>query len=392
MKLYSIAFHNMRRKKAKALGILFVLTLAVTLTVALTVLARTTEQELQNSFDKIGSNMVIVPKEQDLTLNYNGVTVPGVSLAVQELEEKNLALIKTIKNKESIANVAPKLIGMSKVGDKPALIVGTNLSSELAMKAWWNFQDGKSARTLVKLVGVNDVVVGSDAAKRLGLKTGDTVSLGRNRFVVKGILQNLGSEEDNVVFLDLHKAQEILNKPGKVSFVELAALCYTCPIDEIVKQISAVLPDAKVSALRQSLDLRKQTVERFAQTARAVAGAILLLGVLITANAIMGTINERTREIGVFRAIGFRKTHIAKIILTEELILAIMAALLGGLIGGAGAIIIAPIIMDLPLKVSFVPMDALLALAVSVGTALLAAVYPLIKAMRLNPADALRML
>ena len=392
MKLHSISFNNMRRRKAKALSVFFVLTLAVALTVALTVLARTTEEELQNSFDKVGSNMVIVPKTQDLTLSYNGVSVPGVAVAVQEMDEKNLPLIYTIKNKESIALVAPKLIGNAKVAGKDALIVGVNLGSELTMKSWWNLQGGGAAKKLAKTIANNEVILGLDASKKLNLKSGSNVSIGGQTFKVRAVLESMGSEEDNVVFLDLHKAQQILNKPGKISFVELAALCYTCPIEEIVKQIENVLPDAKVSALRQSLDQRKQTVERFAKTARAVAIAILFLGILITANTVASSINERSREIGIFRAIGFRKSHIVRIIFTEISISAFAAAIVGGLIGGATAVFIAPVIMDLPLKVHFLFQDVILACGVSGGTAILASLFPMLKVIAQSPADALRTL
>lgn len=392
MKLHSISFHNMRRRKAKALGIFFILTLAVTLTVTLTILARTTEKELQNSFDKVGSNMVIVPKSQDVALSYNGVTVPGVTLAVQEIEEKDIARIRTIKNKESIAIVAPKLIGTATINNKSALLVGVDLSNELAMKAWWSFADGKSAKVLAKQITADNAIVGADAAKRLGINTGDKINVGGQSFTVIDVLQSMGSEEDNGVFLDLHKTQKILNKPGKVSFVELAALCYTCPIEKIIGQISEVLPDTKVSAIVQSLEQRKQTVERFSKTARAIAIAIIILGILITANTVTSAINERTREIGIFRAIGFRKSHIARIIFTELTITSLLAALVGGALGAAIAVGIAPIIIDLPLKVSLIPNDALLALAISIGTAAISAIYPMFKVMRLNPADALRAL
>jgi putative ABC transport system permease protein len=382
----------MRRRKAKALAVFFVLTLAVALTVALTVLARTTEEELQNSFDKVGSNIVIVPKTQDLTLSYNGISVPGVTLDVQEMDEKNLALIKTIKEKSSIAVVAPKLIGNTTIAGKAALIVGVNLSSELAMKSWWNLEDGTTARKLAKTIANDEVIVGSDASKYLNLKSGSSVSIGAKTFKVRAVLQSMGSEEDKVLFIDLHKAQEILNKPGKVSFVELAALCYTCPIDKIVQQISAVLPDTKVSALRQSLDQRKQTVERFAKTARAVAIAILILGILITANTVAASINERSREIGIFRAIGFRKIHIVKIIFAELSISAFAAAFVGGILGGGMAFVIAPVIMDLPLKVHFIFQDVILAIGVSAGTAIVASLLPMLKVIAKSPADALRTL
>ena len=61
-------------------------------------------------------------------------------------------------------------------------------------------------------------------------------------FTVASVLNATGSQEDGLIYADLGVVQGLLGKPGKVSLVEVSALCSTCPIEDIVSQIGDACP------------------------------------------------------------------------------------------------------------------------------------------------------
>ncbi len=101
---------------------------------------------------------------------------------------------------------------------------------------------------------------------------------------------------------------------------EVAALCKDCPIEAMVKQISDALPGAKVMAIQQVVKSRMETLAQFKKFSYGISGIILLIGSLVVLVTMMGSVRERTDEIGIFRAIGFRKGHIMKIVFMEAAI------------------------------------------------------------------------
>ena len=116
----------------------------------------------------------------------------------------------------------------------------------------------------------------------------------------------------------------------------------------------------------------------------------LLLVVLVT---MMGSVRERTKEIGIFRAIGYRKGHIMRIVFTEAAIVSGLAGVIGYWLG-YGAIKIGMIVFSEG-HPAMVPVDIVLALnavLIALAVGLLSSAYPAVMAARLDPNDALRTL
>jgi putative ABC transport system permease protein len=103
-----------------------------------------------------------------------------------------------------------------------------------------------------------------------------------------------------------------------------------------------------------------------------------------------GAVRERTREIGIFRALGFRKSHIIKIILYEGLIISIIGGIIGFLIGMLLANYAAPVFFDSDVRVTWNVILFLIAILISVVIGLLSSIFPALKAAKLDPAEALR--
>ena len=95
-----------------------------------------------------------------------------------------------------------------------------------------------------------------------------------------------------------------------------------------------MLPGVKVSAIQQVVKTRMHALEQFRAFSLGVAAVVILIGALVVFVTMMGSVNERTREIGIFRALGFRRGHVVRLILMEALAwLSLLSGLLGYLAG-----------------------------------------------------------
>lgn len=382
MRLSTISLNNLRRRRGKALLLVVGLAVGVATVVSMLAITAALRADTERKIDQYGANILVMPRADDLALSYGGVAV-GVSYATQELSASDVAAIWTIKNSENISTVAPKLLGPVEVGGTRALLVGVDFPEELRLKRWWSFE-GRAP------TGPDQVIVGQDAAHRLKLAPGSPLELLGRRFTVSGVLNPIGSQEDSLIYADLAVVQELLGKPGRVSLVEVSALCSTCPIEEIVAQIGDRLPQAKVSALAQVMKSREQTVEQLGNFSVAVSGVVLLVGGLVVLTTMMSSVNERTREIGVFRAVGFRRSHVARIILMEAAILSLLSGLVGWVVGTWGSSLVAAKVARLEVPVEWDPLLAGWALGLALLVGVAGSLYPALRASALDPAEALR--
>lgn len=360
------------------------LSLGVAMVVGMFSVTEAMREDIQDKLDAYGANMVITPKSEDLSLNYAGVSIGSFSGEEGLLTEQDAAKIRTIKNARNINIVAPKLVGLVKAGRERAVVVGAKLREEFKMKKWWNILAGR------RPAGENEVLIGGDLAKKRGWKVGSPVELEGKRFRVAGILARVGSQEDGLIFMDLKRAQELMGKPGDVNLIETSAWCKNCPIDEIARQTRQVIPNANVSAVRQAAKSRDAIVSRFFAFAAILSVAIAAVAGLVVFANVLTAARERRREIGIFRAVGYRKSHILAIILAETVLGGAVAGAIGWFVGFLAARFLGQLAAGLDVVP---PLDLKLALAAVASTPLISAVasaYPAFVAANADPAEALR--
>ncbi len=385
MKLHNISFGNIRRRKAKMLFLALGLIIGISTIVTLLAITETMTLEIEERLNKFGANIVMVPKTENLSLNYGGIDVGGVSYEVKEFDQENLGKIRTIENAKNLGVVAPKVLGAVEVTGKKVLLMGVIFEEELALKTWWQ-KKGKFPEA------DNQVLLGSAAASILGKNPGDTMSMGGRPFTVSGVLLSTGGSEDNAVITEMGAAQAILGKTGKVSMVEIAAFCRGCPITELTLQIAEVFPNGKVTAMKQAVMSKMQSIEMFKSFSLGVSVLVIGIGALLVMVTMMGSVNERTREIGIFRAIGFRQTHVMQIILLEALVLGIFGGIVGFALGNVVAWGVIPLVIDEGVFAGINYKLGGISLLMSAALSLLASLYPAFKAGRMDPSDALRAL
>lgn len=395
MTLRDIAVLNLRRRKAKAAFVLAGLVIGVATMVALVGLAETLTHQINHKLEKYGANILVTPRSDQLALSYEGLNLGGFVYEAKELRQEDLAGIHQIKNASNLAAVGPLVLGAARVGgagggqgDGPprqALLAGFDLDASEVLKPWWKVEGQWPA--------AGEVMPGAEAARLLGLAAGGEVELNGRRLAISGVLAPTGSQDDGLIFLNLEDAQELLDKRGLVSMVEVAALCKDCPVDEMVEQIAAVLPGAKVMAIQSVVKGRLETVRHFHSFALGVSALVAALGALVVLVTMMASVKERTGEIGVFRAIGFRRAHVMRVVLWEALLLSLAAGLLGYLAGFAAGQAALPFFSEgHGASLAFNPLLLGGALAMALAAGLGASLYPAWLAARLDPHQALRAL
>ncbi len=384
MKLHNIAFLSLRRRKAKTIFLIVGLFLSVASVVTLITVSENINRSVAINLDEFGANIIITPKSDQLIINYGGLSLGEVSFNNSQLSENDLQKINTIKNRKNLSIISPKLFETVNLKGKNVLIAGVRFSEELKLKKWWAI-NGKSP------LSPNNLLLGSNTASALQTKINDTLVINEQQFIVSGILSNTGSQDDGLIFMDILTAQTLFRKPSKLSLIEIAALCYDCPIEDIVSQTASVLPTANVTPIKQNIESKMMAVHSFERFSIGISLVMLVTSFLIVFANVNASVTERTKEIGIFKSVGYRKSHILKIILTEVIAASLTAGLLGFLVGISVAKIVLPFlsmhgINSFAYNFTTLPIAVLLSLFVGIT----ACIYPAIKASRLDPIAAFR--
>lgn len=383
MTLKQIAIRNLLRRKAKSAFILAGLVVGCATVVAVVGFVEATARDINHKLEKYGANILVVPRSENLPLTYGGLTLGGVSFEVEEIRESDLAAVHHIKNARNIAALGPLVLGVVAVQNRKVLMAGVDFRASGILKPWWRVQGA--------LPDTDGVLAGAETARLLGLQAGDRLEIRGRALAVSGVLQPTGSQDDQLLFTRLHTAQQILDKQGRVSMVEVAALCHDCPVDDMVAQISETLPGAKVMAIQQVVKGRMQTLDQFRKFSVGVSVVVILVGGLVVLVTMMSSVRERTGEIGIFRAIGFRKRHVMHIIFLEAVMIALLAGALGYLAGTGAAATGVHLFVERPdAAMSLNPMLAAGAFALALVVGLGASAYPALMAARMDPNDALK--
>jgi putative ABC transport system permease protein len=388
MTLRDIAVNNLRRRKMRAIFVLAGLLIGVTTVVTLLTLVNAMKNDINHKLEMYGANILIVPKTENLSLTYGGLSLGGVSFEMQEIKEEELEKIRDIKNAANVVAVGPMVLGPVKVNDQRVLLAGVDFQAFQVLRPWWNVKG--------KIPEDEDVILGAEAARVLGITTSSKFTINDREFTVSGVLEATGSQDDGLVFAPLTVAQALLGKDGRISMAEVAALCSGCPIEEMVRQISEVLPGANVMGIQQVVKGRMETLNQFQKFSYGVSALVLFVGSLMVLVTMMGSVRERTMEIGIFRAMGFRRSHVMRIIFYEAGIIAGVAGILGYVLGFTATRTLIPLFTESHqghgVAVPFDPIMAGIAFVLAISIGLAASIYPALMASRLDPNEALRAL
>src|SRR3989338_4223070 len=250
----------------------------------------------------------------------------------------------------------------------------------------------------------NVMVLGSQIAEELfgnQEPVGEFVTLQKKKFKIIGVLKPKGSDgfenPDTAVLIPLKTAQQDLLGVRHVSFIRLR-VTDTSYVDEASEAVRQTLierhndEDFSVRNVADALDILAAITNGMRFFLVAVAAVSLFVGGVGIMNIMLIAVKEKTREIGLRKAVGARRQDILAQFLIETIIISLAAGIAGILIGVTLSFAIARVVQSLDYDYSFIisPLSLLVSVAVAGGIGLILGVAPAVKAARLNPVDALR--
>jgi putative ABC transport system permease protein len=246
------------------------------------------------------------------------------------------------------------------------------------------------AGRLLRSGAPNEAMLGVHGAAELRAGVGDTVVFDRARFRVVGTYRTGERWRDAGAIIPLATAQRLASKQNVVTAVHV----FVAPGRDRHAVAAAIERDLpQLVTLESSADYGK--VDQGFKIVDAANLAISLLAVGIGAIGVMNTmimsVFERTRELGILRAVGWRGSRIIRMVVLESLGLCVLASILGVGLGVlvSRAILLVPAVSAF-LEPAYPTGVFLRAIGVGIAVALVGALYPAMRAVRLSPMEALR--
>jgi len=234
------------------------------------------------------------------------------------------------------------------------------------------------------------MMLGWKAAQALRKDIGDPLRILGSYFHVVGIYETGAEYEDSGSVITLRELQKLLGKPKQVMFYEIK-LVYPEQMDTVLAKLKSEFPDLSISRSAEFMenlpDMR--TTNRFAN---AILALTLLVGTVVVMNTMVMSVFERTREIGVLRALGWGRRQILTLFVGEALLLTISSGLIGLLAARLllQGLAVLPGLGSLARMTAFTPLIVTRILILCVSLGILGGVYPAWRASRLLPVEALR--
>ncbi|HVJ47718.1 ABC transporter permease [Desulfitobacterium sp.] len=378
MTLTQIALQNLRRRKGKTLFLVLTILLVVGTITTLNILSSNMKQDLQQSLSQYGANIIITPKSEHLALSYGGLAVSGVDYEVKNLDAGIIEKLQQVIAPGDV--VAPKIVGSAKETEQTFLIVGVDFAQELQMKPWWKIE-GQAPKT-------KEVVVGSSLATQNSLKIGDLLRIDNQGLEVVGVMHETGGSEDNAVFTDFQTARDLTGIQNDWSMIELNV----AELQKILPSITKELPEAKIAQVSQLVQSTQENVERFTNFSVSISIVLVVIGAFVIISALAGNVNDRARELGIFRAIGFRQSHVLSLLGQEALIISFIGSLLGYLLGIFLPFALGPLLFQKTMPLHASALLGILCILGAMLIGLMAMIYPAWRVTKLDPQEALHLM
>ncbi len=235
-------------------------------------------------------------------------------------------------------------------------------------------------------------MLGTVLAKNLGKGVGDTLSLYEGEdFRVVGVYRSSNVFEEGAMVIPLAQLQRLMQREGQVTglSVILDRSADQATLERVRRQVEALAP--ALHAMTTDEHVKSLTEIQLAKAMSWLTATVaLVLGTFGVMNTMVMAVHERTKEIGILRAIGWRRWRVARLILLESVILSLVGAILGGV--GAGLLVrlltLVPTVNGL-IDGRIPPVVLAYALAVALLVGLFGGLLPAYRASRMLPTAAL---
>ncbi|KZX15928.1 ABC transporter permease [Methanobrevibacter filiformis] len=372
MSFLTLIFKNPFRNKARAFLAVIGIGIGIATIVALGGITTGLTQSLDNTLHEGGADFTVLSKKEDSQ---------GTPYGTETLDEDWLNKLKEIPGIKRVEGI---YIATVPVEDKFGMVIGIDPNNTFDISS---MDVSLTSGQFIK--NEHEVVIGKLKAKDLNKKVGDNLTIDDSEFKIVGIYESGDPSQDGVM-AHMKDLQKISDEEGKISMIYVFADS-GADVDTITKSIDNKYGD-DLNTITSINDIKM-----VADALNMVNGAswgISLLAIVIGGIGIINTmimsVYERTREIGVLKAVGWKKKRILSMILGESLVLTVTSAIVGSIFG----VIAIELAVALGILSGMTPVFTMgtfiqgFAVAIIVG--LIGGLYPAWRASRLPATESLR--
>ena len=395
--ILSFAWSSLSGYRSRTLLMLLAMSISVASVLLLTALGDGARRYVLQEFIALGTNLVIAMPGRSETAGAGLSSMMGITP-----RDLTLADAAALTRNPAIKAIAPMNVGSVEASwqNRKRQVTLLGSTTDLLQIRQWEMASGdflprnewdRAASVCVIGRKIRDELFGSHNA------LGQWIRLGENRYRVIGVLassgRSIGVDVQEVVIVPVAAAQALMNTEGLFRILIQTRHAEDIPsVIEFtekaiqqrhhgVKDITVITQDAVIKTFDSILSALTYALAAIAAISLAVAG-ILIMNVMLVA------VSQRTAEIGLLKAMGASRQTILLLILSEALLLSLLGAVCGFIIGGLGSWAISSAIDDLH---AYPPLWALIAsLGVALVTGLTFSLIPARKAARLDAVVALQ--
>ncbi len=399
MNLRSIVWKELRERPTAMLTGLLAIFLGVAALVAIRHVTVFSEQEVAQQLSTLGANILILPKNATLQDYYSA------DLSEATLPESHASTI-LMASLPGVEKLSPKYCVPIDFAGKQTILTGILPQEEFEAKSAWqsvsmfsktkhvgcakaescgptdSSPESLASRRSIEKLDAHELVLGADVAVKSNLKSGSSTVLFGEQFRVVAVLPSTGTVDDGRIFGHLHTIQRLAKTGEVVSAIEVLGCCEDAA-GQLVPQLSALLPDAKVVTISQVVQTQVGVNRLMAKSSIFVLGVLVLVGGTSVASSTSANVRERRREIGTLMALGATPGLVARLFLTKAAWLGLVGGIAGVGVGVLIAVILGP--QWAGVAISPLPYLSIGAVAAALVVALAAAFWPALRAARLDP-------
>lgn len=372
------------RKKRWMVAAIAVL-LAASMVTALLTLSLEMSSKVSRELESYGPNLLLLPRAVSLPAGAGGLAMGKVSVQ-GSIAEDNIKIIEFGKIK-GIKSYAPYLYTIANIQGQKVVVAGALFDKVKELNPYWKIEGDP----LKDDIDENGSIIGKNVAQRFSLRPGDELALefkdNRAGFKVFGI-SDVGGSEDNQIFIPLKAAQALSGRVGQIDLIQIRASTDDLPLSSIASELEKAVPGVEAKVIGQIASAEKNVLFKIQLLISLITALVLMVAAVAVFSTMSASVLERTKEIGLMKALGARDLRIALIFLAEAVAIGIMGGILGNILGMGLAQLISKSVFNTYLRPQAIAVPVTLAVALVVTT--LASLWPVRKAMNVKPIIALR--
>jgi len=398
-----IALRSLIANKLRAGLTMLGIIIGVGAVIALVAAGAGTQAQVAARFESLGSNLLVISSG---SMSFRGVS-HGVS--AQSLSNDDVEAI--VRLAHSVSAIAPEYSVQSQQvvyrnKNTQTQLLGVTPAYQVVRE--WQVDRGRFIESLDYANKAKVAVLGVSVAEELFGDLVDpirkTIKINRQNYEVVGILASKGvggfQNLDDQVFIPLSTAQIRFGGAGNRILRAINVQVTSVEKMEAVQaELTAILrarhgltqgqaDDFNIQNQAQMVETVQETTQTFTVLLASIAAISLLVGGIGVMNIMLVSVTERTREIGIRKAVGARRSDIMAQFLVEAMVLCLFGGLLGVLAGYGGALVITPLLGTGQAIVT--PDSVVIALGVSLAVGIFFGLYPASRAAAWKPIEALR--